>query len=882
MEKESNSNITRAVQKNVANRGARPFFALDFNGAIRYAPRELDSFLEPSVRETTDDSMESQKMFRNNNRRVATVAAALIVAAFGLLGTSWGASGSAAPDRGARTVDPAAWRTRAYSKTSEFAQRLALLEFSEKDNPACEPTTKLLDEMRRKNYPIQRVERSAGGDVLFERYKVESVPTLVLLFDGKELGRIVVKKDDQSVTVKRLLALFQKGRDEVASHPRARVKEPEFVSQSKPALGFLFPRSIDRAATARAQAGDASAPEVDAMTIDSEVSILDARTEEISNLIGESRLEAATIRVAVQDPKGGVPREGVGSAIHYNGQYRETLTVVASSLFTGIADPISYPDVTVEIFNAETNSLEKVGAQCVHCDPDAGVAFVAAQVDSAVKPVAFLPKKTPLAVGERGVSFSRRGGEVSKTSHDVLAVDQKRFYENNEERSAYVQYVEVSNPPAAEDVGSALYVLRNGRFYFAGLFVSSGEKGCVVPASVVSQALLVNRNLTAVYRDQIANKFDLPATDAEIDAAIDRLTALDALRKEKENAPDREQVAAGTTDAPAPSFALSSPEDPAATPDVDFARVPSADPARVAERADVALANASGEQSNLSDFPSTAEDAFARSDALANSLAANAAFQTADEFRAPLSGESRATEAIPDASVAAAPSDSSAIVESDPFPSVNSIASSDPSATRSQLAFNDDPVANESNPFADLTKTSTVAATETRNSASFDDAAPSDFETPVSDRSLADRAKSAPTQSEALSSFYAADAARTTSSERIRSATFSDREKVETFNREEEQFESALDALRRRGMEGAEIICIVNWPGDAGSVRETEVVRVPRRTVLSNPSVPGAGVELADAPSASRAPNEVAATNATGAPETAPLTSNRPDERLYK
>ena len=858
-------------------------------------------------------------MFRIFNGRIATGAGrwALIAVLLGLAGTATiarGASKKTPTKENAPVVkNDRAWQTQAYSKTSEFAQRLMLLEFSEKNNPACAPTTKLVDEMRRKNYPIQRVERAKGGDVLFKQYDVQSVPTFVLLFDGKELGRVVVKKDDVSVTTKRLLTLFQKGRDAVAANPRVRMKEPAFASLAKPARGLLFPRAIHSENQARAQASDAAADSNadSAPSVETEVSILETRAEEISNLIGEARLETATVRVVVKDPDGNSTREGVGSVIHYNSQYREALTVVAASLFTGIAEPARYPDVAVEIFNAKSGEMEKSGAQCVRCDPDAGVAFVAAQLESPIKPVAFLPKKAPLEPSERVVSFTRHGADAVKASHDVLAVDQRRFYENDDEQSVYVSYVEVTNPPKTEDLGAGLYALRNGRFYFAGLFVSNGEKGRVVPATVVSQALLVNRNLTTVYRDQIANKFDAPATDAEIDSAIERLMKLDAMKKAAEPVKN-DAYAASSNEKNGLSVAFSDPVssfDESKRPDVALdSKVPS--------RADSALADVAGlssEQSDLGDFPSNAKDAFARSDAMTSSLAANASFQLAESSQqTPEQNADPVEAALADA-------------EQNRAPVSETLPAEDPSATRTQLAFNDrqpvsgseateQPAAASATPTAQVGEPSADAATLVADAAPQSNALDASLPDPQNSLLAADSnaatandpvSAPAPTQSSALESApllasaktsedqptaqlvassaipgsapnsatspYAQDPLPTPNSDLVRSVTFSNREQLEAFNREEEQFETALDALRRRGMEGAEIICIVNWP-DASGTRETEVVRLPKRAALTNPTKPGAGVELARNPKSNR----------SATPTDAPLNASRPETRVFK
>ena len=1076
-------------------------------------------------------------MFRISSNRIATGIGRwlAVIVLVGLTGTATVALGaskkSPANENASNAKDERAWRTQAYSKASEFAQRLMLLEFSEKNNPACESTTKLVDEMRRKSYPIQRVERASGGEILFKQYDVKTTPTFVLLFDGKELGRVVVGKDDANVTAKRLLTLFQKGRDAVAANPRARADEPEYASIAKPARGLLFPRALDRATQTRAQASDDSAASSDSETdadsdssssAKSDSSILETRAEEISNLIGETRLENSTVRVFVKDPDEGEDREGVGSVIHYIEQYHEMLTVVAASLFTGVSDPTLYPDVDVEFFNAESGKVEKVGAQCVRCDPDTGIAFVAAQVESPVKPVAFLPKKAPIEPSERAVSYIRHGADVVKRSHDVLAVDQRRFYENSEEQSAFVPYVEVSNPPATNDLGAGVFLMRNGRYYFAGILVSNGDKGRVVPATVVSQALLVNRNLTNVYRDQIANKFDAPATSAEIDSAIDRLLKLDRQKKESE----QKSRDGATFDANGLSVAFSDPVssfDESNRPDVAFdAEVPKRADEKISE-----VAGLSSEQSDLGDFPSNARDAFARSEAAANALAANSSFKldesfrqksekTADSVESVLTRSETATNSLasnasfkldesfrqkpenttdpvenalarseeaadapaanssfrldesfrqkpeksvdpveaaladadrnrsknadaesdvaqtrvmfngreplpepadeqpaskPTPSVASKPESTPRVVANDqtlsspldePLPDPrDSLLAADPTPSRStalesspadeiaDAPFPDpfdspltdpqdsllaaDPVPSRSTalesspaeeiadaPFPDpfdspLTdpQDSLLAADPAPSQSSALESAPA--ETPVtapSARSDSQRvAHDAP--SDAVASSYAADQLPTPNSDVVRSVTFSNRERVETFNREEDEFETALDSLRRRGADGAEIICVVNWSNGSGvrdaevvrlpkhagltnnaasgavkshyaadqlptpnsdltrstpsasreedefetaldslrrrgmngaeivcivnwpdgsGVRETEVVRLPKRAVRTNPSAPGAGVELARKPE----PSGVAGQT------DAPLTSSRPDARVYK
>ena len=711
----------------------------------------------------------------------------------------------------ARAAEPS-WRTHAYSQTSEFALRLTLLEFTDKNDPKCAPTSALTDKMRLKNYPIQRVERSPNAESLFSLYRVETTPTFVLLLDGKEFGRAVVGQDDVSATTKRLLRLFQRGRDAVAANPSAKALDKLVATRPAPTRGLLTPDF-------RAQVADGIASEDSATEDEIDYSALDSRTEEISDLIGEERLERACARVLVENPEGGVERETAGVVIHYNSQYREALVAVAALPFKGIDEPALYPGVTLEVWNPSKGEIEKTGAQCVFCDQQTGIAYVAAQVSEAIKPAAFLPKNTPLNAGDRCFTALRSGADVAKTSRDVLNVDFRRFFETPDGQSSYASYAVVTNPQAQGVLGAPVFVKRNGRYYVAGVLAATNEKGegIVVTASIMAQTLLSNRNLTTVYRDQIAGKFDAAATDAEIDSAIKRLEILD---REK-------AVAQDTAPAQTPQYSLLTDDqsvavslsEPTAAPDafVELATQNVDLPNRV--ELESALDGATGESSSEEEFPTSAKDAFARSEAAATALSDNAGFQfgedafpVADAF--PRADEPTSTqEATPES----AEISRSALALNDNFAAPNA-ASTLPEANAPLAQF---PV-----------PTPTPSAEVARNATPLDRKNQIPEQTvPVAQNNDALVASASPTN------------------DTIRSTTFApgyDPQTAEVFRLEEEQFEEALAALRRRGLEGAEIICIVNWGGEASGSRESEVVRLPRRTALKNPAA--SSVELARSP----------------------------------
>ncbi len=99
-----------------------------------------------------------------------------------------------------------------------FAARIVVLEFASKTDADADRTNALLNAMRSKNYPIQRVERETGGAELFDRFAVSATPTFVLLVDGQEVDRVATPGTPSAAILRnQLLRLFDRGREELAA-----------------------------------------------------------------------------------------------------------------------------------------------------------------------------------------------------------------------------------------------------------------------------------------------------------------------------------------------------------------------------------------------------------------------------------------------------------------------------------------------------------------------------------------------------------------------------------------------------------------------------------------------------------------------------------------
>lgn len=519
----------------------------------------------------------------------------------------------------------------------------------------------------------------------------------------------------------------------------------------------------------------------------------DARLQRLSDVVGRTRLEEALANVYVTTPDGSVERTGVGVAIHYNSEFKEVLLAVSSSLFEGVDMDASDPLVSVEVFSPIESKAEEVDGQCVYYDAQNGLAFVAARVTLAPRPVAFLPNQAPMEVGERVQEVTRVGEEIRSVTHEVLAVDERRFYQRKDSpESGSALYARLAAKPQAP--GSGCFVVRNGRLYFAGSCATSSKfpgETMVVPTSAICQALLSNRSLASVHSDQTAGKFDVPATQIEIDYALDRI--------------DRPNV-------PRKPYAFTRP------PHVDAPAEPSAAASEAELADDLSRLSGVDKYAGLSLSKKTAAPEESPEQALVSTSA-----KPAETDAAPLNAAESYLERT--AKTAAAEFDAGSQIAQTQVPR--------PAA--------DAPAAPNGNIYLEITP---------------------DGATRVVSNPQAVYNAIQPTS-------YAANPLL-----------------LAAYEKEEAEFNAALDALRRFALEGAEIVCVVTPAPDPNSAapRESQIVRIPKRTVVVDPaSLPTPSrIELAKIP-APGAPNAAQNPYAPGPRYiNVPMTSSRPGAGTVK
>lgn len=386
-------------------------------------------------------------------------------------------------------------RSAVFASTSNganaFAARIVVLEFASKTDADADRTNALLNAMRNKNYPIQRVERENGGAELFERFAVAATPTFVLLVDGKEVDRVATPGTPSAALLRnQLLRLFDRGREELAARTAnaakksgktsARVTRGQadadstgFAVSGGAASSAPLPLASSAADVPAVPVAPITAPIFSAPTVPNPISLAAATlpasapapiaqvstsaaptsaqsSASASNLANSSvqnspensnaaeravrdaavweRLDEATVRIDLVVGTGADGRSDSATGVVAHSDPRHGEALVATCGHL-FRDVADWSTAKISVVAADPKSgrVETVVGECVYSDPETDVAFVAFRAPWAIRPVAFLPENEALRVGESALSVARNERGALPLEHKVLSFDRHYF-----------------------------------------------------------------------------------------------------------------------------------------------------------------------------------------------------------------------------------------------------------------------------------------------------------------------------------------------------------------------------------------------------------------------------------------------------------------------
>ena len=390
---------------------------------------------------------------------------------------------------------------------------VVLLEFTSSGCGACQKIKPLLNEMKAKGYPVRTISYDLPENKeIFRRYHITSMPSFVMICQGKESGRFVSSGEDASQVQQRLLALFQTASQLQAQSQKRQATAAVAVN---PAVMPVENAAV-REVTATSLQSTVPAP---AASLPQGTPIAAPADNMQVAQLGQNQ---STVRIRVFH-NNAVDR-GTGTIIHVNkGQGNlEALVLTCGHIFRPSQGK---GRIELDIFHPETGQQVTVGGECIHYDDEIDLGFIGMPLPFAVAPVRVVPPEYRVKPGDRVVSIGCSNGEnPTLLEHQVLSVDKKYFKpteEQSQKKSFY--YIQVSTAPVGGRSGGGLFVRDDAGLHLLGV-CNAGDtqtnEGFFVPAKMIYEEMLACQNLAFVYNDLLRRTQDVQISPVSATTSI--------------------------------------------------------------------------------------------------------------------------------------------------------------------------------------------------------------------------------------------------------------------------------------------------------------------------------------------------------------------------
>lgn len=406
--------------------------------------------------------------------------------------------------------------------TQESQPRMVLLDFTQEQCPACQRVAPLLEELKRKNYPVQRVDPMNPADqALYDRFGIQTTPSYVMLLDGREVGRYIGQGEGMNDLKPILLGLFDQAAAEMkrTSPAAPQGESASFASAagnlrdglSNAAAGLSgsltqAAQSVGQAANsarmdvtqgAQAAARDtieatrgavnlgldtlagslavappappapvaSPIPESPAIQCDGNVCTIrrDDSPAGVSPQISASsqingQLLSCSVRLRAGDQN--TTDCGTGTIIHSNTRSgsNEGLVLTCGHLFR---ENRGAGNILVDLFDAQGQPAGTVNGACVWYDDDLDIGFVGIPLPRPTQVAQLVAPGYLPRCGDTTLSVGCTSGENPTVwEHKIQSTDQK-FHQSNQPGVEPFYYIEVSNAPRQGRSGGGLFVQEN-------------------------------------------------------------------------------------------------------------------------------------------------------------------------------------------------------------------------------------------------------------------------------------------------------------------------------------------------------------------------------------------------------------------------------------
>ncbi|MEZ6041740.1 MAG: trypsin-like peptidase domain-containing protein [Planctomycetaceae bacterium] len=279
---------------------------------------------------------------------------------------------------------------------------ILLLDFTASYCPPCQQMLPIIQRMEKDGYPIKKIDISENSQ-LSRQYKVDLIPTFVLLVEGREVKRFVGLTSEEE-----LRREMRKERDRVMAE-RGESRPPESVSVeselqearvSTPDAPAIASKENDGRSLGNLFRGMFRRDKESAFEFPT-VRAQDAPIDGLPD--GVTRAAAATVRIHVTSEK----LQDVGTGTIVYSVPGQSLVLTCAHLFAGQS-----PSARIEVNLFRDGQESRYPAKLIGGSHDSDLAFVRVQNADILPSVALSAQPVPVEPGQPAVSFGCDNGRA--------------------------------------------------------------------------------------------------------------------------------------------------------------------------------------------------------------------------------------------------------------------------------------------------------------------------------------------------------------------------------------------------------------------------------------------------------------------------------------
>ena len=380
-----------------------------------------------------------------------------------------------------------------------------ILQFTASWCQPCRQMQPAIDQLRSSGWDVRTIDTDQQRAVA-QQFKVENLPTLVILSGGREVDRIVGRASHAQIEKRVLRAAARNGPGPARGPAQASGQDPRFagsqVRSSQAAAAAMNSQPIVRgqspgiSAIPRAVANTLASTAVGGGISSDAPSRGSPATPTRQLTIDQAIDRAAKATVRVRVDEGNTLAFGTGTIVDVRGD--EALVLTCGHLFR---DMQPGTQLTVDLFTGTPQEINVPSELIDFSADDVDIGLISMRIPVMIEPVEILPRNTELRVDQPVFSFGCDHG-ANPTRRDTRITRVNRY--------TGAANVEILGAPAVGRSGGGLFD-EQGRLIGVCNAANANEDEGIYAAAEVVYAQLERLGLAELFDDRLAQGSATPA-----------------------------------------------------------------------------------------------------------------------------------------------------------------------------------------------------------------------------------------------------------------------------------------------------------------------------------------------------------------------------------